>query len=283
MRGALGVKAIAAMLILGVAEFACAQFSIQEMFESNVITNRMQETMPVRVWRNYKPSDCPVPVLVLLHGSGECGQDNTKHLPAFAPIHRQALIDDDLPPALYVVPQCTQRNAWVRSIAFQADYRMPRYPSPALRTVKEYLDQLVEEGIADPNRLYIAGLSLGGFGVWDAIQRWPNTFAAAVPICAGGSLQEEAIQNAKTTAIWVFHGDKDVNVPVACSQRMVAALTTAGAEPKYTEYKNLGHNVWTRAFSDTALLKWVFRQRRGKKESSQKGFWGRLKAYVTPQ
>jgi hypothetical protein len=64
---------------------------------------------------------------------------------------------------------------------------------------------------------------------------------------------------------------------------MVAALTTAGAEPKYTEYKNLGHNVWTRAFSDTALLKWVFRQRRGKKESSQKGFWGRLKAYVTPQ
>ncbi|MBQ9694588.1 MAG: prolyl oligopeptidase family serine peptidase [Kiritimatiellae bacterium] len=240
--------------------------------------------MPVRLWRNYKASDCPVPVLVLLHGSGECGLDNARHLPAFAPIHRQALIDDDIPPALYIVPQCTQRNAWVRNIAFQEDYRLPRYPAPALRTVKEYLDKLIADGVADPERIYLAGLSLGGFGTWDAIQRWPDYFAAAVPICGGGSLQENAIKNAATTSIWIFHGDKDVNVPVACSRRMVAKLTSFGAQPKYTEYENAGHNVWGRAFKDTALLKWIFRQRRGRIETVPKrsGFWGQLKAYVTP-
>lgn len=263
-----------------------AQFSIQEMFVPAAITNHMNETMPVRVWRNYKKRDLPVPVLVMLHGSGECGQENAKQLPPFAPIHRQALIDDDIPPALYLVPQCTQRNAWVRTIAFKEDYRAPRYPAPALRTVKEYLDQLVAEGIADPDRIYIVGLSLGGFGTWDAIQRWPNYFAAAVPICSGGSLQEEQIKNALTTSVWVFHGEKDVNVPVACSRRMVAAMTKAGGSPKYTEYPNAGHNVWTRALQDRAVIKWIFRQKRGKVESapsSSSGVWGRIKAYVTPQ
>lgn len=262
-----------------------AQFSMSEMFAPAAITNQLNETMPVRVWRNYQPSDLPVPVVVMLHGSGECGQDNAKQLAAFAPIHRQALIDEDLPPALYLVPQCTQRNAWVRSIAFTADYKAPRYPAPALRTLKEYLDRLVAEGVADPDRLYLIGLSLGGFGTWDAIQRWPTYFAAAVPICGGGSVQEEQVKNATTTAVWAFHGEVDANVPVDCSRRMVAALTKAGATPKYTEYPKSGHNIWSRVFQDTAMLKWLFRQRRGVSESSgeSKGFWGRIKAYVTPQ
>lgn len=264
---------------------AQAQFAINEMFTPTTITNHLNETMPVRVWRNYKASDLPVPVLVLLHGSGECGQDNAKTLAPFTAIHRQALIDDDVPPALYLIPQCTQRNAWVRSLAFKEDYRLPRYPAPALRTVKEYLDQLVADGVVDPDRIYIGGLSLGGFGTWDAIQRWPNYFAAAVPICGGGSVQEEAIQAATTTSVWVFHGEADTSVPVACSRRMVAAMTKAGVTPKYTEYPKTGHNVWGRAFQDTALLKWVFRQRRGEPDGSgdSSGFWGRIKAYVTPE
>lgn len=271
-------------LFWGGSTWLYAQFSMAEMFIAEAITNQVNEVMPVRVWRNYKASDCPVPVLVLLHGSGECGQDNSKQLAAFAPLHRQALIDEEIPPALYLIPQCTQRNGWVRKLAFQPDYQLPRYSAPALRTVKGYLDQLVTEGIADPDRLYITGLSLGGFGAWDAIQRWPNYFAAAVPICGGASVQEEAIRNATTTAIWAFHGENDVNVPVDCSRRVIAALTKAEANPKYTEYPKMGHNVWTRAFKDTALMKWIFQQKRGKqtKKSTRSGFWGQLKAYITP-
>lgn len=269
---------------------AMAQFSIQETYAPGVITNSFGETMPMRVWRKYAPKDCPVPVVVLLHGSGECGQDNLKHLAAFSAFHNAILLDDTLPPALYLIPQCTSANPWVRTIAFSPDYRQPRYPAPALRTVKESLDALVREGIADPDRLYIGGFSLGGFGTWDAIQRWPGFFAAAVPVCGGGSVQEAPVRNAAQTAVWAFHGSADGNVPVDCSRRMVAALTQAGAAPKYTEYPNAGHGIWQRALGDTALIRWMFRQRRGRREadgegadSALGGFFRQLKEYVTPK
>lgn len=277
------------LLALALALPASAQFTMAECYEGGVITNRFGETMPMRLWRHYKPADRPVPVVVLLHGSGECGQDNSAPLRAFGAMHNTILLDDELPPALYVIPQCTRGNPWVRAIAFKPDYRQPRYPAPALRTVKEFLDQLVAEGTADPDRLYIGGFSLGGFGTWDAIQRWPNTFAAAVPVCGGGSVEAAAITNAATTSIWAFHGSKDPAVPVDCSRRMVAALNQAGVAVKYTEYPGAGHPIWDRAFADSAMWRWLFRQRRGKVEEAEGGgsmlgdFFRQLKSYVTPE
>ncbi len=256
---------------LGWGAHVHAQFLIQEVFTQEEIVNSVGEKMPLRAWHKYEKKDLPVPVVVLLHGSGECGQDNIKQLNTFKTFHQAVLIDETLPPALYLIPQCTTRNAWVRNIAFKEDYRQPRYPAPALRMVKEHLDKLVAKGVADPERLYLLGLSLGGFGTWDAIQRWPNTFAAAVPICAGGSIEEKAIANALTTSIWVFHGSADASVPVACSQRMVAALARADKPPKYTEYPKMGHNVWDRALGDSAMLHWLFRQRRGKEDPGPEG------------
>lgn len=271
---------------MAMATWAKAQFSIQEMYSPEVITNSFGETMPMRVWRHYKPEDRPVPVVLLLHGSGQSGKDNLKQLETFTAFHNSVLIDDTLPPALYVIPQCTAANPWVRTIAFKEDFRQPRYPAPALRTVKEYLDALIKEGTADPERLYIAGFSLGGFGTWDAIQRWPNFFAAAIPICGGGSVEELPIRNAATTSIWAFHGGADGTVPPACSRRMIAALTQVGVSPKYTEYPNAGHVIWQRALGDSAVIRWMFRQRRGHVESSDQtlgGFFRQLKEYVTPK
>lgn len=267
------------------AEPAAAQFAMAEQFTASVITNKLGETMPVREWKRYTAKDLPVPVVLLLHGSGECGRDNGKQLRPFRALYNQVLIDSDLPPALYLIPQCTQQNAWVRTIAFAPEYRLPRYPSPALRTVKEYLDRLIAEGVADPERIYISGYSLGGFGVWDAVQRWPETFAAAIPLCGGGSMEEKAVKAAATTSLWIFHGDADTSVPVDCSRRMVAALMKAGAQPKYTEYPKMGHAIWDRVYGDAALLNWMFRQRRGEPESEADdggGFFSQLKAYITP-
>ena len=187
--------------------------------------------------------------------------------------------------------QIRQLNPWIRSIAFEETYRQPRYPAPSLRLVKEWLDDLIEQGIADPERIYIGGYSLGGFGTWDAIQRWPNYFAGALPICGGGSVQEDPVKHAATTSIWVFHGSADGAVPVACSRRMVAALTKIGMTPLYTEYNGEGHEVWGHVFRDSAVWRWLFRQRRGKPmaatpDSEDDGFMDaflqQLKAYVTP-
>ncbi len=258
------------LALLAVFGLSCgvarAQFEMVELFKAEEITNAMGEKMPVRVWRKYQPKDLPVPVVVLLHGSGECGKDNGAQLAPFHSFYLSVLLDSSLPPALYLLPQCTQQNAWVRGLAFQEDYRLPRYPAPALRTVKEYLDSLIATGVADPDRIYIGGYSLGAFGTWDAIERWPNYFAAAVPVCGGASMQEEAIRNAATTSIWIFHGSADGSVPVACSRRMIAPLQHAGLAPKYTEYPGMGHAIWDRTFGDTALLRWLFKQRRGKVE-----------------
>ncbi len=275
------------LVVLGLGATLQAQFSIHEMFTPGVITNSFGETLPVRAWHRYKPADKPVPVVLLLHGSGDFGQDNAKQLAAFSNLHRTVLLDETLPPALYLIPQCTAQNPWVRTIAFKEDYRQPRYPAPALRTVKEYLDALVAEGTADRERLYIGGFSLGAFATWDAIQRWPDTFAAAIPICGGGSVQEQPIANAATTSLWIFHGANDPTVPVACSRRMVAALSQLDATPKYTEYPGAGHIIWQRVLDDTAVVRWMFRQRLGEPEYVQKdSFFGgvmrQLKDYVTP-
>jgi len=279
-------RRLALALALLAALTARAQFSMAEQFEPLTIVNSLGDKMQARAWRHYGPNDLPVPVVVLLHGSGECGQDNGKQLDPFAGLYKIALVDRELPPALYLIPQCTQANGWVKKFAFEEDYRQPRYPSPALRTVKEYLDRLIKEGTADPDRLYIGGYSLGGFATWDAIQRWPGYFAAAVPVCGGGSIQEEPAKNAAQTPVWAFHGAKDPMVPVVCTQRTVAAVTQAGGAPKYTEYPEANHNIWTRVFGDKALVHWMFRQRRGKPPQEdggrRKGFFGRLLRYVTP-
>lgn len=281
-RAALFAATLALTLLC--AETANAQFSMAEQFTASTITNKMGETMPVRVWKRYTEKQLPVPVVVLLHGSGECGRDNAKQLAPFNALYKQVLVSSKVPPALYVIPQCSQMSGWVRTIAFSAEYRLPRYPAPALRTVKEYLDQLIEEGIADPERIYISGLSLGGFGVWDAVQRWPNYFAAAIPICGGGSMQEEAVKAATSTSMWIFHGEADTSVPVICSRRMLSPMMQAGASPKYTEYPKMGHNIWHRVYGDSAVLTWMFRQRRGEQEKpkDEGGFFSQLKAYVTP-
>ncbi len=280
-------KALLLLLLCGCATLAQAQFSMAEQFEASAITNRFGETMPVRLWRHYQPKDRPVPVLVLLHGSGECGADNSAQLAPFQSLYKSALLDSSLPPALYVIPQCTRQNGWVRVTTFTEETKLPRYPAPALRTVKEYLDTLVAEGTADPERLYIGGYSLGGYGAWDAIARWEGYFAAAVPVCGGGSATESAVKAMAKTSIWAFHGSQDPTVPVAYSRRLIAALMREGVGAKYTEYEGAGHNIWGRAFGDSAMLRWVFRQKRGKVESAQgqtpvHALFRQLKAYVTP-
>ena len=108
--------------------------------------------------------------------------------------------------------------------------------------------------------LYVTGMSLGGYGTWDIIGRRPEAFAAAVPICGGGNISKAPLM--VKTAVWAFHGDQDELVNVSESRRMIEAIKKAGGEPRYTEYKGVGHNSWERAFAEQDLLPWMFAQTR---------------------
>lgn len=101
---------------------------------------------------------------------------------------------------------------------------------------------------------------MGGFGVWDLLSRWPDRFAAAVPICGGAA--ENAVVAARAVPVWVFHGADDRHVRVERSRRAVAALRAAGGTPRYTEYPDVGHDSWTNAFAEPDLLSWLFSHRR---------------------
>ena len=101
---------------------------------------------------------------------------------------------------------------------------------------------------------------MGGYGTWDIIQRFPNKFAAAIPVCGGGDLAGAPVF--KDIPIWVFHGDKDGAVPVSRSRDMITALKACNSKVKYTEYPDVGHNSWTQTYSNPNVLKWLFNQRR---------------------
>jgi predicted peptidase len=101
---------------------------------------------------------------------------------------------------------------------------------------------------------------MGGFATWDVITRYPDLFAAAAPICGGGD--EKVAYKVKDLPIWAFHGDKDGVVKPSRSRNMIQALKNVGTQPKYTEYKGVGHDSWKPAYKEAELLKWLFSQKK---------------------
>ena len=120
------------------------------------------------------------------------------------------------------------------------------------------IHDFVKKFKVDTNRIYITGLSMGGFGTFDAIERYPDLFAAAVPVCGGGDISMAA--SIKHIPIWIFHGAEDPAVDAAFSLNMIEALTKTGAHPGYTQYPEVGHFSWIAAYSDQMMIEWLFRQ-----------------------
>ena len=128
------------------------------------------------------------------------------------------------------------------------------------------IDSLGKEVSIDQQRVYVTGLSMGGFGVWDAIQRRPKLFAAAVPICSGGDTA--LAPSIKHLPIWAFHGDSDTTVKPQRLRDIIAALKAAGGQPRYTEYPNTGHNSWTATYANREVYAWLFAQKLGERGAS---------------
>ena len=122
------------------------------------------------------------------------------------------------------------------------------------------LDAVMRDLPVDPDRVYVTGQSMGGVGTWGIVAAHPERFAAAVPVC--GIWQVEDAPKMARVPVWAFHGEKDPMVPVAGSRKMIAALKTAGAAPRYTEYPGVGHNSWVTAYATDELWDWLFQQKR---------------------
>lgn len=125
-----------------------------------------------------------------------------------------------------------------------------------MRMAMELLDKIMADKHIDKNRIYVTGLSMGGFATWEILQRESAKFAAAMPVCGGADLRYA--NQMLNLPLWVFHGDADATVPVKRSRDMVAAINSAGGHAKYTEYPGVGHDAWRKTYSDPAVWDWLF-------------------------
>ena len=194
------------------------------------------------------------PLILFLHGAGERGDDNTAQLvhvlPAMANLAAQGKID-----AYIAAPQCPSMRQWVDTPWSLQRHAMPRNMSSPLSMAMELLDELLETLPIDRERICIMGISMGGYGTWDAIQRFPGKFAAAVPICGGGD--ETMAPGLVNLPIWAFHGELDNLVPVCRTKNMVEAIRKAGGSPKMTIYPGVYHDSWTRVLDEPGFLGWL--------------------------
>ena len=200
------------------------------------------------------------PLVIFLHGAGERGDDNAAQLMhGMSEFCKQARREKN--PCYVIAPQCPTGEKWA-DIDWSAEgaVKMPAQASSSLKLTLAVVDAMLEDAPIDKNRIYITGLSMGGYGTWDAIARRPAFFAAAVPICGGGD--PATAEKIKHIAVSCFHGDDDKAVAVEKSRIIIKAIKEAGGSPLYTEYPGVGHDSWTQTYSSDAMQDWLFAQRR---------------------
>jgi len=199
------------------------------------------------------------PIIIFLHGAGERGDDNTKQL-IWGSKELLKTVKTPRKEAFLLFPQCPENIRWVDvNWSDDTNHISPEIISEPLGAVWSLVNQMIQDYPIDDSRIYVVGLSMGGYGTWDLLQRFPNEIAAAVPICGWGN--PDTATKLLTTPIWVFHGAADSVVPVSRSQNIVGAIQEQGGKLiRYTEYPYVGHNSWSPTFATNELWDWLFVQ-----------------------
>ena len=187
------------------------------------------------------------PLILFLHGAGERGTNIwlvAKHGPP-----KMVAAKPDFP-FIVVSPQCPAGRIWDPDV------------------VMALLDQVIKKCRVDRAKIYLTGLSMGGYGTWDIGLTYPERFAALVPICGGGDpfvfrlYDKSRLEAVKTLPIWAFHGAKDSTVKLAESEKMVEAVKRVGGDVKLTVYPDAGHDSWTQTYNDPELYDWLLQHSR---------------------
>ncbi len=204
------------------------------------------------------------PVILFLHGAGERGSDGL--IQTDVGIGHAIRLKNSRFPFVVVMPQCRENKIWGE----------PDMQAQALAA----LDASIKQFHGDRDRIYLTGLSMGGFGTWELAARNPGRFAALVPICSGvrpkkdwPQLRVTVVDDPKitdpyaeiarrigSTPVWIFHGYADDVVPVTEARHLAEALKAANAKFKYTEYPGVGHNSWDLAYAEPDLVSWLLSQ-----------------------
>lgn len=179
------------------------------------------------------------PLVLFLHGAGERGHDINQ-------IKRHGLpklIEQGKDfPFVVISPQCPPGEWW--NVAM----------------LEGLIEKVAREERIDRDRIYLTGLSMGGFGTWALAIRHPERYAAILPICGGGERQLARVL--RDMPVWTFHGDADKVVPVERTQEMVDAIIAAGGSPRVTIYPGVGHDSWTETYDNPEIYDWLLQHRR---------------------
>ena len=225
------------------------------------------ESLPYRLYipESYSP-DHSYYLLLHLHGAGECGEDNLKQI-ANGDMTRliyRILNDEALREQFIIVaPQCPQDKRWVEKEWGAGTYSVDSTPQsiPSQQVMSLLQKEITVKYNVDAERIYVTGLSMGGFATWDLICRYPEYFAAAIPVCGGADASYA--DKIKHIPIWTFHSSNDQIVDPTGTYDMVTALRKLGADITYTKTdegtKNdaMGHSAWAPAYREEELLSWL--------------------------
>jgi predicted peptidase len=196
------------------------------------------------------------PIILFLHGAGERGDDGL--IQTEVGIGTAIRKERSRFPAIVVMPQCRKELWWTQAAM----------PDVAMAT----LDAATKEFRGNPQRTYLTGLSMGGYGTWYLAGKYPGRFAAIVPICGGVLMPEQSRQQpaddrtpyleaakkiGPNVPVWIFHGADDPVVPVTESRRMYEAIKALGGEVHYTEYPGVAHKSWDKAYAEPQLMTWI--------------------------
>ncbi|MCB0570252.1 MAG: prolyl oligopeptidase family serine peptidase [Phaeodactylibacter sp.] len=245
------------------------------LFEKRQFQSADGAVLPYRILypKKYNRSK-KYPLVLFLHAAGERGTDNEAQLAYGASLFLDSLNRSKFP-AIVVFPQCAPDEYWTELTPDGKSWKFPfnASPPPSLRRTIALLGRLQQGEAVDPQRIYLMGISMGGFAVFDLMARFPELFAAGVTVAGGGSPLLAPLY-AGHTSLWAFHGAKDDVVPPALSRQVCESLMRQGADVKYTEYPDVKHESWKPALAEAALLPWLFSRKLNDERRYQRTCFG---------
>ncbi len=222
-------------------------------------------TLPYRLFSPDIEKGKTYPLVVFLHGAGERGTDNAAQMLHFSPLKLVYGKGADgrwrqTREAFVIFPQCARQSKWALVPWDEKTSRArTAEPSPGLQNVHELVQKLKKELPIDGRRLYVTGVSMGGYGTWDYVARWPDEVAAAIVVCGGADDAGIAADSrVSRIPVRIYHGALDPEVSVARGRSAFDAIKATNPEAAYIEYGKQGHCIWNRVYGEAGIGDWLF-------------------------